>query len=194
MNKLLIFSILFIVVIFVTGCAMKKSADTEATNVANQNNVDYIVTTDIPKTATPSEKKDTAEPGYVPIHPNYDQQQIPKTKGKIEWFKTGLGSRIPAFPEGKLLEVINTDKQFVAYIANINEKIFSDYFQSLYANGYIGEINNWEGFTLISPEIAINLRYMQEPGGVTTIRARLLKNADEYDKLKEKMTNKEENK
>jgi len=213
MNKLFLFSILFLVVIFVTGCAMKKSADTEVANTTTTNaaatnttatntttanttvqkGVNYIVTTNIPKTAREG-VKDTAEPGFVPINPNYDFQKIPKTKGKIEWFKTGLGSKIPAFPEGNLLEVINTDKEFVAYIANVDEKTFSNYFTTLFNNGYTGHIPNWEGFTLVSPTIAVNLRYMQEPGSASTIRARLLKNAEEYEKLKKELNKTEEKK
>ena len=87
----------------------------------------------------------------------------------------------------KLLEVINTDKEFVAYIANVDEKTFSKYFSTLFSNGYTGLIPSWEGFTLVSPEIAMNLRFSQEPGSVSTIRARLIKNAEEYEKLKEKL-------
>ena len=189
MNKILIICILFVVVVFVTGCAIKKSADEEQNenNINNiNNNVDYIITTKIPKVAADG-VKDTAEPGYVPINPNYIMSDMPKEENNFEWFKTGLGSRIPAFPGGTLLEVINTDKEFVAYFANVNEDIFRKYFETLFLNGFVGSIPTWEGFTLISPVIAVNLRYSQEPGSVTTVRARLLKNAAEYDKLSKEL-------
>lgn len=193
MNKFLIVAILFTVIVFVTACAMKKSADTENNSVdgnnASSENVDYIVTTVIPKTVMDG-IKDTAEPGYVPINPNYNTEKIPSDKGKIAWFTTGLGSKIPPFPEGKLLEVINTDKEFVAYIANVDEKTFQSYFEFLLNNGYIGEINTWECFTLFSPKIAVNLRYWQEPGHVSTIRARFMSNG-EYDKMKSALKNQE---
>jgi len=186
MNKILIICVLFIIIVFVTGCAMKKSADNEQSETVANENVDYIITTKIPKEAAQG-VKDTAEAGYVPINPNYIMSEMPKEENNFEWFKTGLGSRIPAFPGGALLEVINTDKEFVAYFANVNEDIFRKYFETLFLNGYIGSIPTWEGFTLISPVIAVNLRYSQEPGSVTTVRARLLKNAAEYDKLSKEL-------
>ena len=182
MNKFIVIAILFVVVVFVTGCAMKKSADIENIQNETENDVDYIVTTEIPKAAAPG-VKDTAEPGYVPIYPFYDTADIPAKKGKIKWFKTGLGSRIPAFPRGDIMEVINTDKQFVAYIANVEEKDFEEYYNTLFLEGYKGRIETWEGFTLFNPEIAINLRYSQERGSVSTVRARLIKDEDEYEKL-----------
>lgn len=187
MNKFLILVLLFTLVLFVTACAVNKPSGKEEDSLTQslKEPKDYIVTTKIP-TTTRSGLVDNAEPGYVAINPTYTEAEIPADKGKIEWFDTGLGARIPAFPEGKLLEVINTDDNFVAYIANVSEDDFRQYFETLFANGYIGDINTWEGFTLFNPMIAINMRYLQEPGRVTTIRARKMKN-DEFEKMKSQL-------
>lgn len=186
MNKILIICILFVIVVFVTGCAIKKSADEEQNENNINSNVDYIITTKIPKTAAEG-VKDTAEPGYVPINPNYLMADTSNKENNFEWFKTGLGSKIPAFPGGTLLEVINTDKEFVAYFSNVSEDTFRKYFETLFLNGFVGSIPTWEGFTLVNPVVAVNLRYLQEPGHVTTVRARLLKNAAEYEKLSKEL-------
>ena len=187
MNKFLIMVLIFTLVLFVTACAVRKPSEKEENTTSQPvtEPKDYIVTTKIP-TAAREGLVDNAEAGYVPINPVYVEAEIPTDKGKIDWFDTGLGARIPAFPEGKLLEVINTDDKFAAYIANVSEDDFRQYFETLYTQGYIGDINTWEGFTLFNPVIAINLRYLQEPGQVTTIRARKMRN-DEFEKMQAKL-------
>lgn len=196
MNKFLIVSVLLVLVVFVTGCAMKKSADTAVkepaaeatTEQANTGKFEYIVTTVIPTKAMDG-VKDPAEPGYVPINPNYDINQRPKDKAKIEWFKTGLGAKVPPVAEGNIMEVINTDDQFVVYIVNVPQNVFGEFLDSFFKNGFEGARGSWESQTFFNKEIAVNTRYMQEQGLVSTIRARVLKKG-EYEKMKEAMNKK----
>ena len=184
MNKFFIVCMLFVTIVFITGCVFQKPAKVESTD-DNTANLNYILTKDIPTTAA-SGVKDGAEPGYVPINPNYDSNQIPEGEEKNDWFKSGLGLSLPPFKGGRLLEAINTGKEFLVYIANVSEDEFRVYFETLFANGFEGEINTWETLTLFRPDIAVNMRYSQEPGAVTTIRARLL-GAGEYEQMKDKL-------
>ena len=74
---------------------------------------------------------------------------------------------------GDLLEVINTDNAFVAYIANVDEKLFKDYFDLLCTKGYHFADTSWESMLLYNDKYEINMRYSQDGATVTTLRARI---------------------
>lgn len=186
MLKKSLLSIFFIATaIVLTGCGSndKKTAET-VKQPAVQEQVDYIVTTEFP-TANAEGHVEKAKPGYVKLAPNF-AGDYPQTKGKIKWFTTGLGSKIPAFPEGKLLEVINTDNAFCAYIGSVDEKMFKDYFELLGNSGFhFYDYTGWDNMSLYNEQYEVNLRFGQDGYKVTTVRARIL-SPDEV-KLAKKM-------
>ena len=169
-SALIIIILAMFAAIVLTACKSKKEEDDETCT-------DYIITTELPTEARPY-VKDPVNPKYVKIWPHFDASILPKEKGKIKWFSTGLGSQIPAFPEGKLMEVINTDKDFAAYIANVDEKMFQEYTEKLMANGYkYYEEKSWESLSMYNDKYEINLRFSQDGNNLTLIRAIIL--ADE---------------
>lgn len=155
-------------VMILSGC--NNAPQNETANEAEK--VDYIVTTVIPTSAREGVKDETV--GFIKINPNFDAGTIPAQKEKIKWFNKGLGAQIPAFDEGNILEVINTDDAFLVYIANVDEQMFGDYFSKLAANGYefSKENQNWENFNMHNDKYAVNMRFGQDGPNVTTIRAK----------------------
>jgi len=192
MFKKSLLAVCFIITaVMLSGCNSKTKAPeaapegtpAAATAPAVQENVDYIVTTEIP-TASYEGIKDEANPAFIKILPHFNGGKYPAGKGKITWFKTGLGSKIPAFRNGKLLEVINTDKDFIAFIGNVDEKMFEQYFNDVADANYLFEgPTAWDNMNLYNDKYAINLRFCQEGTNVTTVRARVL-NAEEQKKAK----------
>lgn len=169
-KSLLIIAFLTTAIIF-TGCNSDKNA---AKTETAPEKVDYIVTKEIPAAAAEG-VVDKANPAFVKIYPHFDRGNYPADKGAIKWFTKGLGSKIPAFKQGKLLEVINTDKEFIAYIGNVDTKMFEQYFLDLASLGYQFEQNKtWENFNMFNDKYAINLRFSQEGKDITTLRARIL--------------------
>lgn len=158
--------------IIVSGCNAGNNSSEEPEQV------DYIVTLELPK-QTKEGLTDKAV-GFVKIDPHYDTNNLPAEKGKIKWFKKGLGSEIPAFDEGKILEVINTDKDFVVYIANVDDVMFRKYYEKLASAGYefSDKENSWENLNMQNDKYAVNLRFSQDGPNVTTVRAKLLKPSD----------------
>lgn len=163
-----------VMAVMLSGCNSSKTTTEKTEAPAVQEKVDYIVTTEIPASSYEG-IIDKANPAFVKINPNFNRAEYPAGKGKITWFKTGLGSKIPAFKTGKLLEVINTDKDFVAYIGNVDEKMFEQYYIDLANEGYLFEgATVWDNMNLYNQNYAINLRFCQEGNNITTVRARIL--------------------
>ena len=170
MFKKSIMTIAFIATtLILSGCSSDKNGEK-----LSPQKIDYIVTTQLP-TETAEGIVDKANPAYVKIYPHFNRGEYSGEINDIVWFKKGLGSKIPPFKRGKLLEVINTDKAFAAYIGNVDEKMFSDYFSSLADVGYqFFPDKHWSNMTLYNEKYEINLRFGQDGANVTTVRARIL--------------------
>ncbi len=165
LKKTLLITLFILTAAFVSGCQSSDTAD---------GNDNYIVTTAVPENAREGVKDETQ--GYIKINPNFDAANIPQKRGKIKkWMKDGLGSKIPGIEEGNILEVINNDNQFLAYIGNTDEKVFQNYYEKLLSNGYKfnQENQSWENFSLNNEQYEINLRFGQDGPNVITIRAKL---------------------
>lgn len=152
--------------VLTTGCVspsdIKKDNQTE----------EYIVTTEIPKQSY-NGITDNANPAFIKIYPHFNRGQYSPKKGPLKWFTTGLGSKIPPVREGLILETINTDKDFIVFIGNINESIFEKYFNDLTEAGYTFEgSTHWDNMNLFNEQYAINLRFCQDGKKVMTVRAR----------------------
>lgn len=114
--------------------------------------------------------------GYVKINPTVDFGALgvdPKDK-KIVWPTDGFAAEVPSMPYGHVAEVVNTKDAFAAYVMNTGEKDFVAYYEKLLSKGFTFETpnQNWESFTMLSPEVAINLRFGQDGFNVITVRAK----------------------
>lgn len=168
-KKILCTATFIALVLGMAGCSSKAPE-----NVATpEEKVDYIVSE-----APAATREGTKDPttGFVKINPKFNGSELPKaTENAPKWFKKGLGSKIPAMDNGNILEVINDDNQFLAYIGNINEEKFEKYVQKLLAQGYTyGKSRNWESLDFANDKYEINLRFSQEGDKVTTLRAKIL--------------------
>jgi predicted small secreted protein len=156
-----------------TGCGQNASdnnADGVGNNAKEVVKESYIVSNP-PATAKEGVKDPTT--GYVKINPKFTMEDIHKGVRKIDWPTDKMAENLPPFPGGQVLEIINTDDQFCAYIANTTGKDFEDYFTKLNAVGYdIGKHDTWEDFNLQSPTVAVNLRFGQDGPDVITVRAK----------------------
>lgn len=165
--------------VVLTGCnADKQAAEQE------QVNYKYILTKTLP-TENASYVKDK-ETGFVKINPHFNTANFPSTpEGAPEWVKDGLGAKLPAFPHGTTVEVINTDNQFVAYIANTVSEDFDKYYGMLAAEGFKFPKNDtWESFNMTRDDIVVNLRFCQDGENIITVRAKL-NNAPKEESKKE---------
>ena len=153
--------------VVLTGCNAEKQAE--------QPKVSCIITTEVPTQAAPNVKDETT--GFIKINPHFTAADIPAApQGKTEWVKDNFGSNLPPFPNGSLLEVVNTADSFVAYVGNTTEEDFRKYFETLAAEGFkFTDNNSWENFNMERDDIAVNLRYWQDGPKVITVRAKLIK-------------------
>lgn len=174
MIKKFLCAVTFIALVLnLSGCT-SKNAETDTATEKVQQKVDFIVS-EPPVNAREGVKDPTT--GYVKINPSFiEDESVLNSKKPVEWVKDGLGANIPPIDEGCVLEVVNTDDQFLAYVANTTEDSFRKYFEKLVANGYqYGDISTWESFNLYNDKYEVNMRYHQDGGTVTTIRAKLKK-------------------
>lgn len=161
--KKFLFAITFMALVLnLSGCTSNTSSE----------KVDYIVS-EAPAVAREGIKDPTT--GFVKINPNFRDEDMPKaTEGAPVWFKNGLGSKIPAIDNGNILEAVNNDKQFLAYVGNIDEKKFDKYIEKLLSQGFqYGESKSWESLSLSSDTYEVNLRFCQDGSSVATIRAKV---------------------
>lgn len=168
-KKILCTATFIALVLGMAGCSSKAPE-----NIATpEEKVDYIVS-EAPAAAREGIKDPTT--GFVKINPKFNGAELPKaTENAPKWFKKGLGSKIPAMDNGNILEVINDDNQFLAYIGNITEEKFDKYIEKLLAQGYkYGKSKNWESLDFANDKYEINLRFSQEGDKVTTLRAKIL--------------------
>lgn len=170
MIKKLLCTVTFIALVLgMTGCSSK--APEKASAPAEK--VDYVVV-EAPATAREGVKDPTT--GFVKINPKFDGSKLPQaTNNAPKWFKNGLGSKIPAIDNGNILEVVNNDNQFLAYVANIDEQKFENYRQKFLRQGYqYGKSTSWESLELRNDQYEVNLRFSQDGDKITTIRAKIL--------------------
>lgn len=164
--------------VVVTGCnaAKDNTADT-----ANQDQAAKVEKTDKAK------KVDPKKGLFIKIDPKFDATKIPAAKEKITWFKDGIASKVPAVPEGNIVESVNNDKECVVYIANVDGNMYNQYHQILEKAGYTyGKASEYPMdvcFDMNNDTYAINTRLDQEGQGIMTVRIRLISD-DEKAKFK----------
>ncbi len=168
-KKILCTATFIALVLGMAGCSSKAPE-----NIATpEEKVDYIVSE-----APAATREGTKDPttGFVKINPKFNGSELPKaTENAPKWFKKGLGSKIPAMDNGNIMEAVNNDNQFLAYVANIDENKFKKYVDKLLSQGYqYGETTSWESLQLSNGQYEINLRFSQEGDKVTTLRAKIL--------------------
>ena len=172
MIKKFLCAVTFIALVLnLSGCT-SNNAETATESEKAPAKVDYIVSK-APATAREGVKDPTT--GFVKINPTFSVEALPEKSDKApSWVKDGLGSKIPAIDNGNILEVINTNDQFLVYVANIDEKGFQKYYEKLAAAGYqFCDNNNWESFGLYNDSYDVNMRFGQDGPNVTTIRAKI---------------------
>ena len=185
LKKIFLTVFLILTVTISTSCNFNNNND-------NEEEVDYIITKKLPKESYAG-ITDNANPAFAKIYPHFNRGNYPEGRDEIQWFKTGLGSKIVPFKRGKLLEVINTDRAFVAYIGNVDEEMFREYFIDLAVSGYIFQGDrHWDDMNLVNEQYAINLRFCQEGRDITTIRARILTPAERRQAIEEIKAKKEQ--
>lgn len=177
-KKYLLASTLIATTLMMTGCGNKAEnanvpADTAKQEAPAKAETSYKVVE--PPTIAKQGVKDNTM-GYVKINPTVDFGALnvdPKDK-KVEWPKDGFAAQIPSIPSGHVAEVVNTKDAFAAYVMNSDEKSFQAYYEKLLKEGYVFETPNqsWENFTMLSPTVAINLRFGQDGYQVITVRAK----------------------
>ena len=177
LKKYLLTATLIATTLMMTGCDNKApNADTDKNakqETAQQETQSYKVSP-VPTNAKQGVKDNTD--GYIKINPTVDfgKLNIDAKDKKVLWPNDKFAKQVPAIPSGHVAEVSNTDNAFVAYVMNTDEKTFQSYYEKLSGSGYNFEKPNqgWDNFTMVSPTIAINLRFGQDGPNVTTIRAK----------------------
>ena len=153
--------------LFMTGCDNKTAENNTA-------DVQPYVVSNPPKEAKAGVKDETE--GYIKINPTVDFYKInvDKKDKKILWPKDKFAKQVPPFQSGHVAEIVNTNNSFAAYIINVEEKDFSNYYDELAKSGYkfTKEKQSWENFTMYSDKVEINLRFGQDGPTVTTLRAK----------------------
>lgn len=178
LKKYLLATTLIVTTLFISGCSNKTEdanakPDTAKKEAPAKAKTTYKVV-EPPTIAKQGVKDNTI--GFVKINPTVDFGALgvdPKDK-KIVWPKDGFAAQVPSMPSGYVAEVVNTKDAFAAYVMNAEEKDFIAYYEKLLSKGFVFEKpeQSWESFTLVSPEMAINLRFGQDGYKVITVRAK----------------------
>lgn len=167
LKKYILATTFILTTLFMTGCDNKATENEKA-------DVQPYVISNPPKEAKAGVKDETE--GFIKINPTLDfyKISIDKKDKKIVWPKDKFAKQVPPFKSGHIAEIVNTNNSFAAYIFNVDEKDFSNYYDELAKSGFkfAKEKQSWENFTMYSDNIEINLRFGQDGPTVTTLRAK----------------------
>lgn len=178
LKKYLLATTLIATTLFISGCNNKTedanvNPDTAKQEAPAKAKTPYQVVPP-PTTAKQGVKDNTV--GYVKINPTVDFNtvNVSPTDKKVKWPTDGFAAQVPSIPYGHVAEVVNTADAFAAYVMNTEEKDFVAYYEKLLSKGFVFEKQNqtWESFTMLSPTVAINLRFGQDGPKVITVRAK----------------------
>lgn len=175
LKKYLLTATLIATTLMMTGCDNKApNADTDKNAKQETAKLPPYVVSQPPKEAKAGVKDPTQ--GYIKINPTVDFNNIAvdKKDKKIVWPTDKFAKQVPAFTNGHVAEVVNTDDAFAAYIVNVEEKDFEAYYNKLaeVGFGFSSKDQKWDNFTMVSPTVEINLRFGQDGPTVTTVRAK----------------------
>ncbi len=175
LKKYLLTATLIATTLMMTGCDNKApNADTDKNAKQETAKLPSYVVSQPPKEAKAGVKDPTQ--GYIKINPTVDFNNIAvdKKDKKIIWPTDKFAKQVPAFTNGHVAEVVNTDDSFAAYIVNVEEKDFEAYYNKLAEAGFgfSSKDQKWDNFTMASPTVEINLRFGQDGPTVTTVRAK----------------------